>query len=122
MITLDIVRPSLVNERTFVVSGAKQPRLSGSADYHQSADATLNLFLNGNEQPSFLVIRDAKLAGTLVVTAGKGFKPTPGKSYTVLTANQISGTFGNPGNEVVASDGTRFAIRYSESAVTLSVK
>ncbi len=74
------------------------------------------------EQPSFLVTGDATLAGTLIVTTGKGFKPSPGKSYTVLTANRITGTFANPDNEVVATDGTRFTIRYSDSAVTLSVK
>jgi hypothetical protein len=98
-----------------------QPGFNISADYHQSAAATLNLFLDGSKQPSLLVTHDATLAGTLIVTTGKGFQPTPGSSYTVLTANQIVGTFANPGNEVVATDGTRFTIQYSESAVTLSV-
>jgi hypothetical protein len=39
----------------------------------------------------------------------------------VLTAKQIAGAFDSPGNEVVA-DGVRFTIRYTRSAVTLSVK
>ncbi|HIK91526.1 MAG TPA: hypothetical protein EYG03_06025 [Planctomycetes bacterium] len=112
---------TVYNNGVIVVRDNHQPRFKISADYHQSARATLNLSLNGNKQPSFLVTGDATLSGTLIVTTGKGFQPTPGQTYTVLTANRIIGTFSNPGSESVATDGTRFTIRYTESAVTLSV-
>jgi arylsulfatase A-like enzyme len=112
---------TVYNNGAIVVKDDHQPRFNISADYHQSARATLNLFLDGNKQPSFLVTGNATLSGTLIVTTGKGFQPTPGQTFTVLTANRIIGTFSNPGREVIAADGTRFTVRYTESAVTLSV-
>jgi hypothetical protein len=111
---------TVYNNGVIVVRDNRQPGFEISADYHQSARATLNLSLNGNKQPSFLIIGDATLSGTLIVTTSKGFQPTPGQAYTVLTANRIMGTFSNPGREIVATDGTRFTVRYTESAVTLS--
>ena len=111
---------TIYNNGTVAVTGAPHPRLNISADYHQAADATLNLSLNSNEKPSVLVTGDAKLAGMLAVATGKDFEPVPGNSYTVLTANRITGSFANPRNEVVATNGARFIIHYSESAVTLT--
>lgn len=72
-------------------------------------------------QPSFQVGGEATLAGTLRVTAGKGFTPSTGDSYKILTAEHLAGRFSNPGNEVIADDGTRFTIRYTESNVILVV-
>ena len=92
-----------------------------NGDYHQSASAELNLTIAG-ETPAFHVGGEAKLSGVLAVANAEGFKPTSGKSYTVLTANRILGTFANPRGEVVSSDGSRFTIGYSISAVTLTVK
>jgi len=113
---------TVYNEGAIVVADDRQPGFHISADYHQSADATLNLLLGGNKQPCFLVTGDAALDGTLVITTAEGFRPMSGKSYTVLIARKITGTFGNAGNEIVGTDGTRFTMRYSESSVTLSVK
>jgi arylsulfatase A-like enzyme len=112
---------TVYNNGVIVVRAEHQPGFNISADYHQSARATLALSLNGNKQPSFLVTGDATLSGTLIVTTGKGFQPTPGQTYKVLTANRVIGTFSNLGREIVATDGTRFTVRYTESAVTLSV-
>ncbi len=109
------------NSGEVVVSGGSRPGLSVNGDYHQSAEGTLNLFLAGGEEPSLSIAGDANLDGELVVTTGRDFQPTPGKSYTVLSANRISGRFDHAGDEVVA-DGTRFTIRYTEDAVTLSAK
>ena len=111
---------TVYNNGVIVVRDNRQSGFKISADYHQSDCATLALSLNGNKQPSLLVIGDATLSGTLIVTTSKGFQPTPGQTYTVLTANRIMGTFSNPGREIVATDGTRFTVRYTESAVTLS--
>lgn len=109
------------NNGKIVVSGDSQPGFSISADYHQSADGALNLFLDGGEEPPLSITGDANLDGELAVTTGKDFKTTRGKSYTVLTARHISGRFDNPGNEVV-TDVARFTIRYTQSAVTVSAK
>ena len=48
-----------------------------------------------------------------------GFEPIQGTSCTVLTADQVSGTFANTDGEVVSKSGDRFKIQYSPSAVTL---
>jgi len=113
---------TIYNSGAIVVSGNSQPGLSISGDYHQSADAALTLCLDGDKHPSLSVAGDAALGGTLAVTPGKGFRPTPDKSYAMLTAGRIAGTFANPGNEIVATDGTRFTIHYSQSTVTLREK
>ena len=109
------------NEGSIAVTGANQPALSVTGDYHQSADAALNLTITG-EKPAFQVTGEAKLGGVLTVANAEGFEPTPGKSYTALTAKRTIGTFANPRNEVVSSDGSRFTIGYSKSGVTLTVK
>ncbi len=113
---------TVYNNGMIIVTDDHQPGFNVSADYHQSARATLNLSLNGKMQPSFLVTGDATLSGTLIVTTGKDFQPAPSQTYTVLTANRIIGTFSNPGREIIATDGTRFTVHYTESAVTLSVQ
>ncbi len=112
---------SIFNNGSVAVTGNGTRNLSVSADYHQSANANLHLSLIAPKKPAFLVTGDATLAGTLTVTIGAGFTPVPGESYTVLTAHKITGSFANPGDAVVATNGTRFAIRYSDSTVTLAV-
>jgi len=112
---------TIYNYGKLMVMGNHQPRFNISDNYHQSADAALGLVLDDSKQPSLLVAGDAMLDGTLQVTIGKGFRPAPGESYTVLTANRITGTFANSDKTLVANDGTRFTIRHSESAVTLTM-
>ena len=93
-----------------------------TADYHQSDDGTLNLPLNRAAEPALIITGDAELGGHLEITIGKDHKSASGVGFTVLTANRIHGTFANADDEVVASDGSRFVIRYSESAVSLVAK
>ena len=50
------------------------------------------------------------------------FQRLRGESFTVLTARQMTGTFSNPNDEGVASDGTRFTIGYSETGVIVTAK
>ena len=89
-------------------------------DYHQSAEASLGVALNGDSQPFLAVEGDAVLDGELAVAARNEFKPVPGKTYTVLTAGKLTGKFNNPQSEVIAAGGTRLSISYTESAVLLS--
>jgi arylsulfatase A-like enzyme len=109
------------NNGSVAVTGSNQPRINLSGDYHQSEDAALNVTI-ASKKPAVQVTGAAKLSGVLAIVIAKGFKPTPGTSYTVLTANRVTGTFANPRGEVVGSDGSRFTISYSKSAVTLTVK
>jgi hypothetical protein len=109
------------NNGSVVAAGADPTAISLIGDYHQSAGAGLSLTIAG-KMPVFQVSGEAKLGGVLVVTNAKGFNPAPGESYTVLGANRITGTFTNPGGEVVAGDGSRFTISYTKSSVTLTAR
>ena len=111
----------IYNNGSVAANGVNPSAFSVSGDYHQSADAELSLTIAGMK-PAFQVTGEAKLGGILAIANAEGFKPTPGESYTVLTASRITGTFTNPRGEVVASDSSRFAIHYSTSAVSLIVK
>ena len=104
------------------MTNAHQPTLSVNGDYHQSAAALLCIKLAGNRTPVFQVAGNARLDGVLNVVIPDDFQLMRGKSCIVLTANQVVGAFANPRNEVVASDGSRFAIGYSKSAVTLTAR
>jgi arylsulfatase A-like enzyme len=111
---------TLYNRGSVAITDDDQAGFRVFSDYYQFAGATLDLTLNPFEKPSLRVAGNAVLAGTLRVASSKGFEPSPGESYTVLAAQRITGSFANPGNKVVAADGSRFTIGYSESAVTLT--
>lgn len=112
---------TVYNKGTVTVAESKQSRLSLVGDYRQSAGATLDLRVGNDKPPSFAVSGNAMIAGTLAVRTGKGFKPNPGSPYRIMTADKIIGTFSNAGHQVVSSDGTRFTIQYTETAVVLIV-
>ena len=63
----------------------------------------------------------ARLDGTIKLEIAESFKPRPGKSFVLLQAKQLTGTFANAEREVIASDGRRFQIDYSGSAVRLTL-
>ena len=75
-----------------------------------------------NQQAPLEIDGEASLDGLLTVVIDGGFEPTPGSTYPILTADSIGGQFANPHGEVVASDGSRFTIRYSKTSVTLTGK
>ncbi len=95
---------------------------NGTIDAALYSRGTLSLSVAADHAPSLQVRGEATLAGTLAVRTGAEFSARPGESYTVLSADRITGTFGNPGNQVVAEDGTRFSIGYTEDTVSLTVK
>lgn len=83
---------------------------------------TLSVAIGHDDVPVFDVFGNARLAGTLQVTSGSPTASRLGENYLVLCTDEIQGTFGNPGNEVVAEDGTRFAIEHTSDSVLLTVK
>ena len=91
-----------------------------SKNYYQFPNGKLSLSLGANVQASFQVAGEAALAGRLDVTIDSGFKPELGKPYHVLAAKKVTGAFSNPDNTVVASDGIRYKIAYTETAVTIT--
>jgi hypothetical protein len=110
------------NSGSIAVTGCKEPSIKVSADYHQSCDATLTLPVHGEKEPALQVTGEARLGGTLAITIGTGLTPVAGKAYTILTADRVTGEFLNQGGEVVATDGSRFLVQYSKSAVTITLK
>ncbi|QDV86454.1 sulfatase-like hydrolase/transferase [Planctomycetes bacterium TBK1r] len=113
------IEGTVYNEGTVSVAGTDRPRLNIQGDYHQPDQGTLSLAGVGQTQPAVQIAGTASLAGELVVATGDRFKPIPGRSYVVITADRIKGSFSNPENEVVCADGTRFTIEYSDDHVSL---
>lgn len=71
--------------------------------------------------PALQVRGEANLRGTLSVDVAARVTPRPGERYVVISADAIEGTFDNPDNEVLAKDGSRFSIEYTEGSVILTV-
>lgn len=113
---------TIYNSGTINAGNSDQSALNVSSDYHQTKKASLKLSLNGKQHPSILIEGNADIAGTLSISNAKGFKPAPGKPYTILKAKNVTGTFANASDTVVTPDGVRFAIHYSNTAVTLITK
>ncbi|MCR9116745.1 MAG: hypothetical protein NXI22_07315, partial [bacterium] len=115
------INAKIYNSGSVAVSGAKQPALKITGDFVQMASGALTVAIAG-DKPVVNVAGEATLAGQLTATLADGFKPVAGDSYVVLAAENITGKFANPHNEVVADDGVRFTIGYTKTNVTLTVK
>lgn len=89
-------------------------------DYRQAPGGTLSVGGSADGAGIMAVVGTASLAGLLHVEFEKGFKPTPGKSFTVLKAGKLEGAFANAGGVVTAPDGSKMKIGYSKNAVTLT--
>lgn len=109
------------NGGSLIATGGEQSSLKINGDYYQSDAATLKLQLVTDEDAAFSVQGTTQLAGKLAITVRNGFKPKANETYTVLSARKITGTFANTDDTVTASDGSRFSIIYSDSAVTLTL-
>lgn len=93
--------------------------LSVRSNYRESREANLNASLFRGRHTLLKVEGEASLSGTLQLSIHSD-KAEPGKAYTILRAGKVRGTFANAKNQVVASDGTRFKISYTETSVTLT--
>ncbi len=113
------IEGTVYNDGTVRVAGTDGPRLNLLGDFYQPDQGTLRLADVGQTQPAVQIAGTASLGGELVVATGDRFKPIPGHSYVVITADRIKGSFSNPENEVVCPDGTRFTIEYSDDRVSL---
>lgn len=115
------INAKIYNSGSVAVSSAKQPALKITGDFLQMASGALTVAIAG-DKPVVNIAGEATLAGQLTATLTDGFKPVAGDSYVVLAAENITGKFANPHNEVVADDGVRFTIGYTKTNVTLTVK
>ena len=115
------IQAVLYNQGSVILTGREQTTLRLDGDYHQSDDGELTVTLAG-DVTAFHVAGVARLGGTLSIEIADGFEPAQGTSCTVLSAEEVVGSFANAQDEVVSSEGTRFSIRYLPTAVTLIKK
>lgn len=113
--TIDAI---LNNNGTIAVSA--NGSLQVNNDYHEAAQAVLKIPLNTKGPGQLRISGQATLGGLLGIATPKGFSPKLDTTYTILTAQQIVGTFRNPGNQVRDVNVT-YSIRYSDSRVTLTL-
>jgi hypothetical protein len=106
---------SLDNAGTVAATG----RLDVRGDYCEQTGADLVVTLRKADRDGVLVHGDAHLAGKLSITLAEGVRPEAGDAMTILQADRLTGTFVNEDEQVVSSDGTRFAIQYSEAGVKI---
>ena len=112
------IQAVLYNHGAVSITDRKQPALLLDGDYHQLDDGELEVTIAGKD-PALQVTGVAKLGGLLSIEIADGHEPTQSASFTVLSADRVTGTFANTDGEVVSKSGARFKIRYSPSAVTL---
>lgn len=112
---------TIYNNGSISVKVGRQSELSINGDLHQTDSANVKLPMS-RKMPALTIRGKANLAGVLKVIHPPGFKSIPGKTYPLISAERVSGTFSNPRNEVVGEDGSRYSIVYSKSAVTLTSK
>jgi len=112
-----------VTNNGLVAPGASPGALNIEGDYAQSAAGTLHIELAGvvpgTQYDQLLITGDAMLDGTLEVSLLGGFVPSPGQSYTLLTAADVDGTFSI---EMLPSvPGRIFDVIYNPQSVVLTV-
>jgi len=112
---------TIYNSGSLILGGQQQPVMKIYGKYHQTAKGTLDLRFSGTARSTLVVNGNVSLAGKLAVTTTGGFTRPKNVPLTVLTSTGITGKFDNPNNTVIASDGTRFKIRYSGGSVKLSI-
>jgi len=63
----------------------------------------------------------ATLGGTLALSAGAGYVPTAGSSFSILTAKSATGTFSKITGEAIGTTGQFFSVSYTATAVIVMV-
>ena len=93
--------------------------LAVAGDYRESDSSALVVTVQRDSAKGLQVDGRAVLAGTLAVNTDGPLKA--GQRFAILSAQEVLGHFANPGNQVIASDGTVITIHYSASKVELIV-
>jgi T5SS/PEP-CTERM-associated repeat protein len=115
-----------VENSGLVSPGTSPGALSIDGDYTQTAPGELLIELaSASSYDQLLVTGDSTLAGTLNVSLIEGFVPSPGQSFTFLTANDIDvldDVFGVFATEPVSPvPGLIFDVIYNPQSVVLTV-
>ena len=102
-----------------VSPGTSAGSLKIDGDYTQMATGKLLIELASASYDQLLVTGDVTLAGTLTVNLIASFIPSPGQAFTILTADDVVGTFTT---EMLPSvPNLTFDVIYNSQSVVLTV-
>jgi hypothetical protein len=105
-------------------SASKPGILSVAGTYSQNASGVLNISIGGtnvgSQYSQLAVSNGASLNGTLNIKLIKGFVPTIGSTFTIVTGSAVSGKFATV-NGLKINSSEHFEITYTGTSVTLKV-
>jgi T5SS/PEP-CTERM-associated repeat protein len=105
-----------------VAPGTSPGILHVDGDYTQTGAGELLIQLASASSYDELLVNDnATLAGTLTVNLTDGFVPNLGQSFTILTANDVDGTFTTEVLPDHPSPNLAFDVMYNAQSVVLTV-
>jgi hypothetical protein len=111
-----------VQNAGLVSPGTSPGALNIDGDYTQTADGKLLIELaSASSYDQLLVTGGATLAGTLTVKLLDGFIPGLGQSFTILTADDVDGTFGAEVLPALPNPNVAFDVIYNAQSVVLTV-
>jgi hypothetical protein len=100
-------------------------KLTVADTYTQSSAGALDIQIDGatvgTKYDQLNVTQGATLGGTLKISLGTGFTPTPGETFTILTASTLNNTQFTNVTGVVINSSEYFAVTYNAGSVVLTV-
>jgi hypothetical protein len=103
--------------------GSSPGAITVDGSYTQAASGLLLMEIAGIEPENFdslAITGPASLDGLLNVSLLDGFLPSATDSFSIVTANSLSGTFDNVSGNKIGFTGGTFDVAYSPTGVTLS--
>lgn len=118
-LTVDAVTPP-----TPPTPATDERRLRIAKDFRQQESGSLNIELEstgvaGEDYGQLDVSETAYLSGSLNLIHAAGFTPESGDSFTIVSANLISGRFQHA-DDMISVDGHHYKITYATESVTVS--
>ena len=104
-------------------SSSKPATLTVTGTYTQNSTGSLNISIGGSAAGTYgqvAVSNGVSLGGTLVIKRIKGFVPSIGNTFNIVTGSAVSGQFATvKGTSINSSE--HFEVNYTPTAVTLTV-
>jgi hypothetical protein len=104
-------------------SSSKPATLTVAGSYTQNSSGNLNISISGTAAGTYgqvAVSNGVVLGGTLVIKRIKGFIPSVGNTFNIVTGSAISGQFATVKGTSINS-GEHFEVNYTPTAVMLTV-
>lgn len=111
------LQATVFNAGRLTVHAGNSQGFTIAGDFHQTEEGTLSVAFGTRGKAAVIVSGVAHLDGKLVVTLPEEQVPQSGDAYTVLTAEEISGSFSNSPNELVTANGLRFDVELTSDRV-----